>query len=83
MVDVNGETLKYGYLSPIILQVSHSPNWWVDTWVNIHICANISLFSSYQAMRTSILLVGGEWSLSKEEFNYWFVAISRWPQTWF
>ena len=36
----------------------HTPDWWIDTGVNIHVCADISLFSSYQVRRTSSLLMG-------------------------
>ena len=36
----------YGNFSTV-LSVFQSPSWWVDTCANIHVCANISLFSSY------------------------------------
>jgi hypothetical protein len=29
-----------------VLSVFDSPSWWVDTGGNIHVCANISMFSS-------------------------------------
>ena len=35
-----------------------SPEWWVDTGANIHVCADASLFSSYQVGGTSSLLMG-------------------------
>ena len=35
-----------------------SPEWWVDTGANIHVCADASLFSSYQDGGTSSLLMG-------------------------
>ena len=38
----------YGNYLPTILSVCLSPEWWVDTGANIHVCANISLFSTYQ-----------------------------------
>jgi len=36
----------YGNL-PTILSMFQSPSWWVDTGTNIHVCADISMFSSY------------------------------------
>jgi hypothetical protein len=38
--------------------VCQSPEWWADTGANIHVCANISLFSSYQCKGTEALLMG-------------------------
>jgi hypothetical protein len=35
----------YGNL-PIVLSVFQSPSWWLDTGANIHVCDDISLFSS-------------------------------------
>src|SRR5437762_13368447 len=43
---------------PTILSVCHSPEWWIDTGANVHICADISMFSFYQATRTSSVLMG-------------------------
>src|SRR6266508_106870 len=43
---------------PTVLSVCHSPKWWIDTGANVHICADISMFSSYQAARTSSMLMG-------------------------
>jgi hypothetical protein len=42
-------TLRYGNILPTVLSVCYSPEWWIDTGANIHVCADISLFSSYQA----------------------------------
>jgi hypothetical protein len=47
----------YGNYLPTILSVSLSPEWWVDTGANIHVCADISLFSSYQIGRGSSQLM--------------------------
>jgi hypothetical protein len=38
--------------------VCHSPEWWDDTGANIHVCADISLFSSNQCKGTRALLMG-------------------------
>ena len=58
MVEADGGTSGYGNLLPTVLSVFHSPDWWVDTGANIHVYADISLFSSYQVERTSSLLMG-------------------------
>jgi hypothetical protein len=42
-----GETSRYGNLLPTVLSVCKSPEWWIDTDDNVHVCADISLFSSY------------------------------------
>jgi len=43
---------------PSVFSVCHSPDWWVDTGANIHVCADVSLFSFYQAGRAGSLLMG-------------------------
>ena len=43
-----GGTSGYGNSLPTVLSVFCSPEWWVDTGTNIHVCADTSLFSSYQ-----------------------------------
>jgi hypothetical protein len=48
----------YGNLLPTVLSVCKSPEWWLDTGANVHVCADISLFSSYQAGVTRSLLMG-------------------------
>ena len=58
MIEADGGTLGYDNLLHTILSVFHSPDWWMDTGANIHACADISLFSSYQVGRTSSLLMG-------------------------
>jgi hypothetical protein len=47
MVEAEGGTLGYGNSLHIVLLVFNSPDWWIDTGANIHICADKSLFSSY------------------------------------
>jgi hypothetical protein len=42
-------TSRYGNILPTVLLVCHSPEWWIDIGANIHVCADIFLFSSYQA----------------------------------
>ena len=60
MIEADGGTSGYGNLLHTVLSVFHSPDWWVDTGANIHVCADVSLFSSYQVGRTSSLLMGNE-----------------------
>jgi hypothetical protein len=47
-------TSGYDNLLPIVLSVSHSPEWWANTGANIHVCADISLFFSYQCKGTGV-----------------------------
>jgi hypothetical protein len=41
-----------------VLLVFQSPSWWIDTGANVHVCADISMFTSYQATRDSSVLMG-------------------------
>ncbi len=43
---------------PTVFSVNQSTNWWVDTGANVHMCVDISLFSSYQVARGSTVLMG-------------------------
>jgi hypothetical protein len=58
-------TLRYGNILPTVLPVCHSLEWWIDTGANIHVCADISLFLSYQA--------GGAGSLLMENGSHAYV----------
>jgi hypothetical protein len=50
---------EVGYgISPTVLSVCNSPNWWIDTGSNTHVCSDVSTFSSYQVARTSSVLMG-------------------------
>jgi transposase InsO family protein len=40
-----------------------SPEWWIDTGANIHVCADISMFSSYQVGGTTSLMENGSHAL--------------------
>jgi hypothetical protein len=51
-------TSGYGNLLPTVLIVCQSLEWWADNGANIHVCADISLFSSYQCKGTLTLLMG-------------------------
>jgi hypothetical protein len=51
-------TSGYGNLLPTVLSVCQSPEWWANTGANIHVCADISLFSSYQCKGARALLMG-------------------------
>jgi len=48
---------RYGNL-PTVLSVFQSTSWWLDTGANVHVCADISMFSSYQTVRDSSVLMG-------------------------
>ena len=56
--EAEGGTSGYGNYLPTVLSVCHSPEWWMDTGANVYICADIFLFSSYQAGDTGALLIG-------------------------
>jgi hypothetical protein len=58
VVSEGGRTSGYGNFLPTVLSVCSSPEWWIDTGANIHVCANISIFSSYQVGGTTSLLMG-------------------------
>ena len=55
--DTDMKDAGYGKF-PTVLSVCHSPEWWIDTGANVHICADFSMFNSYQATRTSSVLMG-------------------------
>ena len=38
--------------------VFQSTNLWIDTGINVHVCADISMFSSYQVVYDSSVLMG-------------------------
>jgi hypothetical protein len=50
--------MNYGNIIPIVLSVCHSLELWIDTGSNIHVCADISLFSSYQVSGIGFFLMG-------------------------
>ena len=56
--ETRGGTSGYGNSLPFVLSVCLSPEWWMDSGANIHVCADVSLFTSYQASRTRALLMG-------------------------
>jgi hypothetical protein len=58
VVSEGGGTMGYGNFLPTVLSVCSSPEWWIDTGANIHVCADISMFSSYQVGGTTSLLMG-------------------------
>jgi hypothetical protein len=51
MVEGEGGTSGYGNSLHTVLSVFNSPDWWIDTGANIYVCADKSLFSSYQVGR--------------------------------
>jgi hypothetical protein len=52
-----GGTSGYGNL-PYVLLVFQSTTWWLDSSVNIHVCYDASLFSSYQVAQDSSMMMG-------------------------
>jgi hypothetical protein len=50
--DTGGGTSRYGNHLPFVLLVCYSPEWCMDSGANIHVCADVSLFTSYQIGRT-------------------------------
>ena len=40
-------TSRYGNSLPFVLSVYLSPEWWMDSGANIHVCADVSLFIFY------------------------------------
>ena len=53
----------YG-IFPTILSVCHFPDWLIDTGANVHVCGDISMFSSYHTAGTSTVLMGNGSSAS-------------------
>jgi hypothetical protein len=51
-------TSGYGNSLLFVLSVCNSPEWWMDSGANIHVCADASMFSSYQVGKSSALLMG-------------------------
>jgi hypothetical protein len=56
--DTEKGTSRYVNYLPIVLSVCNSPEWWIDSGANIHVCADVSLFAFYQVGRTGALLMG-------------------------
>jgi hypothetical protein len=52
-----GGTSGYGNL-PYVLSLFQSTTWWLDSSANVHVCSNVSLFSSYQVPRDSSVIMG-------------------------
>ena len=57
MVTIGNTVDGYGN-SPTVLSVFLSTSWWLDTGANVHVCADSSMFSSYQVARDSSVLMG-------------------------
>jgi hypothetical protein len=51
--------VRYG-IFPNVPSVCNSPESWIDTGSNIHVCSDASMFYSYQATRTSSVLMGND-----------------------
>ena len=65
MVVSNNENGASGYGNLFtVFSVCQSNDWWIDTGANIHVCADISLFSSYQVTGNGSVLMGNGASAS-------------------
>jgi hypothetical protein len=42
---------------PYVLLVFPSTTWWLDSGANVHVCSNVSLFSSYQVVWDSSVML--------------------------
>ena len=42
MIEADEGTSGYGNLSPTVILICHTPDWWIDTGANIHVCADNS-----------------------------------------
>jgi hypothetical protein len=40
--------------------VFQSTTWWLDSGANVHLCSNVSQFSSYQVARDSSMIMRNE-----------------------
>jgi hypothetical protein len=52
-------TTGYGKFLPTILSVFQPTEWWVDTGANVHVCANIYMYTSYQDRGSSVMMGNG------------------------
>jgi hypothetical protein len=55
--ETGGGTSEYGNSLPFVLSVCLSPEWRIDSGANIYVCADVSLFTFYQADGTVALLM--------------------------
>jgi hypothetical protein len=55
--EMGGGISRYSNSLPFVLSVYLSPEWWMNNGANIHVCADVSLFTSYQAGVTGALLM--------------------------
>jgi hypothetical protein len=46
----------YGNLA-FIFSVFQSSSWWIDAGANVHVCSDTNMFSSYQTVRDSSVLM--------------------------
>jgi hypothetical protein len=59
VISKTGEgTSGYGNHLPFVLLFCHSLEWWMDSGAKIYVCADASLFISYQVGWTGALLMG-------------------------
>jgi hypothetical protein len=56
VISTGDGTSRYGNL-PSVLLVFQSTTWWLDSGANVHVCSDVSLFSSYQVARDSSVMM--------------------------
>jgi hypothetical protein len=54
-----GGTSGYSNL-PYILLVFQSNTWWLDSGANVHVCSDTSLFTFYQVIQNSSMMMRNE-----------------------
>ena len=65
MIVGNNENGASGYGNLFTVFSVFQPNdWWVDTGAGVHVCADISLFTSYQVTGHRSVLIGNGTSAS-------------------
>jgi len=50
----------YSNYLPSVFSIFQSNDWWIDTGASIHVCIDISMFSSYQIARGSTVMMGND-----------------------
>jgi hypothetical protein len=68
VTNIGDETSGYGNL-PSVLSVFQSTTWWLDSGVNVRVCSDASLFSSYQVAWDSSVIMRNESHVSVHDVD--------------